>query len=153
MDLKRFPDDVIRLIYSFGFPEYISNMSAICSELLMSSRIMTCNIDMLFDEYQINSEDRGMYWLLARVDDEILQDLFKQCTKCCCCSRHCHNRPTNYYTDDLSVGENFTQDEECRCRCRTTSRCILVAKQVMPQPLATARFNRTFVPMHMRMNS
>jgi hypothetical protein len=63
-------------------------------------------------------------FLTYAVDEEVIQDLFKQCTKCYCCSKHCHNRPTNYYTDDVSIGENYVTNPVCNCKCRHLARFI-----------------------------
>lgn len=123
MNLKLFPLDVIRLIYSFGYPKYKKYMSEICSQI--SFPRLEYNLYMLKAEYYKFNNDQAMIWFFTNeVDEEVIKDLFKQCTKCCCCSKHCHNRPTNYYTDEVSVGENFTTDEICNCGCRSISRDI-----------------------------
>jgi hypothetical protein len=86
------------------------------------------------------------------VDDEVLEDLFKQCTKCCCCSKHGHNRPINYYTNEVSIGENFETSEQCQCQCRSIARNIKRRKysennKKKKRCRKKSTFNTQFIPL------
>ena len=131
-DIKSLPSEVTTLICSFGYPEYKEHMSKICHQLTnyTGTGLLKYNLNLLEEDYhylyRINYVTCMVEYLTYTVDEEIIEDLFKQCTKCCCCSKHGHNRPTNYYTDDVSIGENFNTDEDeiCHCNCRSLSRNI-----------------------------
>ncbi len=128
MDIKTLPAEVTTLICSFGYPEYKEYIKEICYQLTnyTGSGLLQYNLYLLEEDflnlYRMNYVRCMTEYLTYAVDEEILQDLFKQCTKCCCCSKHGHNRPTNYYTDDISIGENIV--ELCHCKCRSLSRNI-----------------------------
>ena len=124
MNIKMLPPDVITLIYSFGYPEHREYMNKIGNQL----RLFKYNINLLYENYlklyRMDYLHSVQEFLTYAVDDEVLEDLFKQCTRCYCCSKHCHNRPNNYYTNEVSIGENFNTDEICHCKCRSLSRMI-----------------------------
>jgi hypothetical protein len=127
-DIKTLPTEVTTLICSFGYPEYKEYMNEICYQLThyTGTGLLQYNLYLLEEDflslYRMNYVRCMTEFLAYAVDEEILQNLFKQCTKCCCCSKHGHNRPTNYYTDDVSIGENL--EEMCHCKCRSLSRNI-----------------------------
>lgn len=118
------PPDVITLIYSFGYPKHKEYINKISNQL---TRVFNHNISLLYESYyklyRLDYVDSFTEFLTYSVEDGVLEELFKQCTKCYCCSRHCHNRPTNYYTDEVSIGENFYTD--CNCKCRLLARKII----------------------------
>jgi len=122
------PSEVITIICSFGYPEYKEYMKEICHQITnyTGSGLLNYNIKLLNIDYSYLLRIRYVGciqdFLSYAVDEEVVEDLFKQCTKCCCCSKHCHNRPTNYYTDEVSIGENFIND--CQCDCRHLARQI-----------------------------
>lgn len=123
--IKDFPPDVATLICSFGYPEYKEHMKEIIYQL---TGLLEYNIYLLEEDYlklsRMNYTRCIIEYLTYAVEDEVLEDLFKQCSKCCCCSKHGHNRPKNYYTDEVSIGENFETSEQCECKCRSIARNI-----------------------------
>jgi hypothetical protein len=127
MELKTLPSEILTLICSFGYPEYKEHMKEITNELSNQSGLLKYNMNLLFHDYHhiyyLYNEDLQSY-LTNALTDEVLEELFIQCTKCCCCSKHCHNRPTNYYTDEVSIGENHTTNPKCDCTCRHLARWI-----------------------------
>lgn len=128
LDIKTFPSEVITLICSFGYPEYKEHMSEICHQITnyTGNGLLKYNLYLLQEDYiyllRIRYVQCMQDFLTYTVDEEIIEDLFKQCIKCCCCSKHGHNRPSNYYTDEVSIGENLA--EICDCTCRHISRTI-----------------------------
>ena len=127
-DMKDLPAEVTTLICSFGYPEYKEHMNEISNQITnyTGCGLLKYNLDLLEEDYlylcRINYVSCMIEYLTYTVDEDILQDLFNQCTKCCCCSKHGHNRPTNYYTNEVSIGENIA--EICHCKCRSLSRNI-----------------------------
>ena len=123
--IKDFPPDVASLICSFGYPEYKEHMKEITHQL---TGLLDYNLYLLEQDYikliGMNYIRCINEYLTYLVDDEVLKDFFRQCTKCCCCSKHCHNRPINYYTHEVSIGENFETSEQCQCQCRSMARHI-----------------------------
>jgi len=123
--IKDFPPDVATLICSFGYPEYKEYMKEITHQL---TGLLEYNLYLLEEDYlklyRMNYIQCITEYLTYAVHDEVLEDLFGQCTKCCCCSKHGHNRPKNYYTDELSIGENFEPSQQCQCKCRLLARNI-----------------------------
>jgi hypothetical protein len=127
-DIKTLPSEVTSLICSFGYPEYKEYMKEICHQITnyTGSGLLEYNMNLLDEDYRYLLRIRYIQcmqdFLTYAVDEEVIQDLFKQCTKCCCCSKHGHNRPTNYYTHEVSIGENLA--EPCNCICRHMARHI-----------------------------
>lgn len=130
INIKNFPPDVATLICSFGYPEYKEYMNEISYQIthFTGKGLFEYNLYLFEEDYlylsRINYIRTTLEFLTYAVDDEVLENLFIQCTKCCCCSKHCHNRPTKYYTNEVSIGENFNTDETCHCKCRSLSRNI-----------------------------
>jgi hypothetical protein len=127
--LKDFPLDIARLICSFGYPEYKEHINEICHQIThhTSSGLLQYNLNLLYHDYLLLNHLYDICiqeFLTYAIESEVLEDLFIQCTKCCCCSKHCHNKPTNYYTDEVSIGENFNESEPCSCTCRQLARMI-----------------------------
>uniref|UniRef100_A0A6C0D1W9 Uncharacterized protein n=1 Tax=viral metagenome TaxID=1070528 RepID=A0A6C0D1W9_9ZZZZ len=167
-DIKTFkglPSEVMTLICSFGYPEYKENMKEICHQITnyTGTGLLEYNMNLLHEDYIYLLRIRYvqcMYEFLSYgVDEEIMKDLFRQCTKCCCCSKHGHNRPTNYYNEEVSIGENFTND--CECVCRHIARQI---KRVQLYPCSEnykkskkcrrkSTFNIQFIPSNRRLDS
>ena len=125
--IKDFPPDVATLICSFGYPDYKEHMNEICHQIThhTSTGLLQYNMELLYHDFLLlyNLYDVCLQeFLTYTVDSEVLEDLFVQCTKCYCCSKHCHNKPTCQYTDEVSIGENF--DTNCSCTCRQLARMI-----------------------------
>jgi hypothetical protein len=129
-DIKNLPSEVTTLICSFGYPEYKEYMKEICYQInnYTGSGLLEYNMNLLNKDYNYLLRIRYVQcmhdFLASAVDEDVIQDMFKQCTKCCCCSKHGHNRPISYYTDEVSIGENFTYEDECKCICRHMARHI-----------------------------
>ena len=127
--IKDFPPDVATLICSFGYPEYKEHMNEICHQLThhTGSGLLQYNMKLLYHDFLLLHDLHDLClqeFLTYAVENEVLEDLFVQCTKCYCCSKHCHNKPTNYYTNEVSIGENFNTSEPCSCTCRQLARMI-----------------------------
>lgn len=160
-DIKTLPSEVITLICSFGYPEYKEYMKEVCHQLTnyTGTGLAEYNIKLLFHDYY-NVYDHYVTcmqdYLIHAVNDEVLEDLFIQCTRCYCCSKHCHNRPTNYYTDDVSIGENFETSEQCHCNCRQLARMIKRSHCEYKRKKKYANvitFNTLFIHQHIKLNS
>ena len=125
--LKTLPSEILTLICSFGYPEYKEHMKEITNEIINQSGLLEYNTNLLYEDYYgLHNIHHGCLasYLMYAITDEVLEDLFIQCTKCYCCSKHCHNRPTNYYTDEVSIGENYETNPICKCQCRQLARFI-----------------------------
>lgn len=151
--IKDFPPDVATLICSFGYPEYKEHMKHITHQL---TGLLDYNLYLLEEDYlklyRMNYIRCMPEYLTYAVHDEVLEDLFKQCTKCCCCSKHGHNRPKNYYTDEVSIGENFELSEQCECKCRSLARNIKRIKysennKKKKKCRKKSTFNTQFIPL------
>ena len=158
-DIKSLPSEVTTLICSFGYPEYKDHMKNVMFQInnYTGTGLLEYNMNLLHEDYIYLLRIRYvqcMYEFLSYVVDEsVMKNLFKQCTKCYCCSRHCHNRPLHYYTNEVSIGENFTND--CKCVCRHMARHI---KRVQLHPSSEnykkskkcrrkSTFNIQFIPL------
>jgi hypothetical protein len=151
--IKDFPPDVASLICSFGYPEHKEHMKEITQQL---TGLLDYNLYLLDEDYlklfQMNYIGGIHEYFTYVVDDEVLEDLFKQCTKCCCCSKHGHNRPINYYTNEVSIGENFETSEQCQCKCRSIARSIKRRKysennKKKKRCRKKSTFNTQFIPL------
>jgi hypothetical protein len=148
LNIKLFPPDVIAHICSFGYPEYKEHMNKICYQLTHYTGygLLEYNLYLLHEDYiylyGINYVRCMVDFLHYAVDNEVLEKLFIQCTKCCCCSKHCHNRPTNYYSDEVSIGENFEPSEQCHCNCRQLSRSIKRVQLLQSSELPESKYKK-----------
>jgi hypothetical protein len=133
--IKDFPPDVSRHICSFGYPEHKEHMKEVSNQL---TGLLEYNLSLLHEDYikllKIDYVQCIFDYFVYTVDFEVLKDLFKQCIKCCCCSKHCHNRPINFNTDKVSIGENFNTSEICHCKCRQVARHIKRAQPYLRAP-------------------
>jgi hypothetical protein len=157
MSIKSLPSEVITHICSFGYPEYKEHMKEIHHQM---TGLLEYNLELLFDEFRNLSRVFGIglhEYIKYAIDDDVLEDLFIQCSKCCCCSKHCHNRPLHYYTNEISIGENFEQSEECRCNCRHLARYIKSHEMTNDYKRKKKYRNRTtfntqFIPLSSRIH-
>ena len=165
-DIKQLPSEVITLIYSFGYPEYKEHMNEICHEIInyTGTGLVQYNLNLLREDYyNVHNYYVNNYYVTCMVDylihavnNEVLEDLFIQCTRCYCCSKHCHNRPKNYYTDEVSIGENFETSEQCHCNCRQIARSIKRSHCEYKRKKKYANvitFNTQFIPQHIKLYS
>ena len=149
-DIKKLPRDVVTLICSFGYPEYKQRMKKICKQLDIRHYI-DYNIELLGQEFHRFNHifDNGLsFYMSSAIEIHLLEDLFKQCTKCYCCSKHCHNRPMNYYTDEVSIGENVQTD--CMCKCRHIARFIQRCSHGRRTHKRYTTFHNQFIPLWSR---
>jgi len=126
LKIKDLPEDVVRHIMSYGYKEHKEYMKEICVKLDRST-ILNKNFEIIENEFQNTHSDFTQ--LLMDVDKNILVKLFKQCTRCNCCTRHCHKRPKylkgTISKDILTYTENY--NDGCICKCRQLSRFICEA--------------------------
>ena len=149
------------LICSFGYPEYKEHIKEIVQELSNQAGLLEYNMNLLYQDYYYlhNIYNACLQsYLMYAITDEVLEDLFIQCTKCCCCSKHCHNRPTNYYTDEVSIGENYETNPVCECKCRQLARFIKRVEysenhKKKNKYRRKSTFNIQFVPLRSRVRS
>lgn len=148
LNLRNFPLDIARLICSFGYPEQTQYMKEIIFSIDTMS-LLQYNIKLMYEDCFVFQRKSG-YGILTffekAVKNEVLDDLFIQCSKCTCCTRHCHNRPINY-KGDLSQTENYHTD--CDCTCRHISRLIAKTKRIIKRENIIKRynFNIQFIPL------
>jgi len=167
-NIKSLPPDILTIIFSFGYPQYKENMKEICHEIthFTGHGLLQYNLYLLRKDYYNlfyrNFIGSILDYVTYTVDDQVLENLFIQCTKCHCCSKHCHNRPKNYYTDEVSIGENFNTDEQCHCTCRSISRTIKRMQSIELSESKTYKkkkkcrkkstFNIQFIPLSNRIH-
>jgi hypothetical protein len=158
LPLKSFPSEILTLICSFGYPEYKEHMKEITNEIINQSGLLEYNMNLLYQDYYHlhNVYNACLHsYLMYALTDKVLEDLFIQCTKCYCCSKHCHNRPTNYYTNEVSIGENYVTNPVCECKCRQLARFIKRVEysenhKKKKKYRKKSTFNIQFIPLSIR---
>lgn len=123
-------EDLIRIIYSFGYPKHRENMKEIVSSLhyknLKRNNIMDClkhDYELYTKHNPYSSMDRFVPDLLSKKEQ---QEVLCQLIQCRCCTRHSHNKPimvdkTFYYKPS---SKRYYNDVECKCSCRHLSRTL-----------------------------
>jgi len=123
-------DDLIRLIYSFGYPEHRTYMNEIVSHFDENNFKIENNIKCIRRDYNIycglteypSSLDMFITDLFSKEEQHIL---LKQMLSCRCCSRHSHSKPHNLIIYCCDVVEETSTDVHCHCSCRHLSRCFM----------------------------
>jgi hypothetical protein len=123
--------DLIRLIYSFGYPKHRQYMKCIVNQFACEEDVRRFNMECIMDDWVLYFESQ--YYPSAI--DMFLSDLFnsqqqkallRQMIKCKCCTRHSHNKPILlndriiYYPTTIK----HKRDPYCNCNCRSLSRSL-----------------------------
>ena len=119
---------LLRIIYSFGYPEHRLYMKRIVDDFKDEQNTREFNMECIMDDwalyYQSQYYHSGFDMLLSDLFNRQQQKvLLFQMIKCKCCTRHSHNKPILlndriiYYPTSIK----HTKDE-CYCHCRHLSR-------------------------------
>lgn len=122
--------DLLRLIYSFGYPEHRKHMKHIVQYFRKKVKKIKFNLRCLRRDFAlynashnyISSLDRMLPELLTQTEQYIL---LHQMIDCRCCSRHSHGKPVRsrlWLNENSSYGHHDNID--CECWCRHMSRIL-----------------------------
>ena len=116
-------EDIIRYIYSFGYPEYRSHMDNICFQINTTHQHITYQ---LFGEWNdsMTSESLGVYCRENYERPKILE-LYKKYMKCYCCTRHSYYKPDilkKKYNKKKEICYYQSDETGCECECRHMTR-------------------------------
>tara|TARA_B110000114_G_C15037965_1_gene375782 strand:+ start:683 stop:1159 length:477 start_codon:yes stop_codon:yes gene_type:complete len=121
--------DLIRYIYSFGYPEHRFYMKMIIFHIKNKKNKMIHNIDCILRDWEFY--ESSLYYgaiydlfLHKLLNKQTQFKLIKQLGKCCCCNRHCQNKPKVVDNEIVYHYDNkhYDIDKECNCNCRILSR-------------------------------
>jgi hypothetical protein len=119
--------DLVRLIYSFGYPEHRMHMKGITSCFKQKDEIIQFNLSCLQEDWIIYHEiypDGSMDRMISSLFVEEEQyNLLHQLIDCRCCTRHSYGKPIRsmLWASDYVPA----RDESCLCCCRHMSRVLL----------------------------
>jgi hypothetical protein len=117
-------EDIMRHIYSFGYPEHRVYMKQLSKDIHINGNINPIG----WPENRLKGEALCVF--LRRKTYEELIDLYKTYKQCRCCTRHCYYKP-NLVTMNENVKlepnpyysyENL--NELCPCKCRHNLRLV-----------------------------
>jgi len=115
-------EDIMRHIYSFGYPEHRIYMKQLCKEI---------NTDLPdlsnWKQNRINLEIMSTY--LKRTYKRVeLIELNHKYNKCRCCTRHSYNKPNLLNRElNLRLRQKPYYENICKCNCRHITRHIFKA--------------------------
>lgn len=133
MNFNDLCDDILRDVYSFGYPNHRVYMKDICT--LIGTNHETIHKDLSY-LWELNGE---LEWHGGTSMDKFIKTQFTQTDilhmfhyykKCRCCTRH------SYYKPDIKCRQlnpkpahnpHYTRDNTCSCPCRHMSRHLYCA--------------------------
>jgi hypothetical protein len=120
--------DIIRLIYSFGYPNHRIYMKQIVDTFKDEQANREFNMECIIDDWNLYHQSK--YYLSSM--NILLSDLFNrsqqtillvQMIKCKCCTRHCHNKPFILNGNIIYKPNRIKYTMyDCNCNCRHISR-------------------------------
>lgn len=127
--------DIMRLIYSFGYPEHRIYMKKLCYKLdtVLSNLYITH-----WPKKRICNEPLSTFLARERTRYELIF-MYKAYKKCQCCTRHCYYKPNlttknentklnpNPYYSNVPNGMSKTKFYGCKCLCRLYIRHVYTA--------------------------
>lgn len=122
-------EDLLRIIYSFGYPKHREYIKEIVSTFHYKhskrNNIMTC----LKYDWNLYASNNPHYSTMDSFMSDLLSEkeqeyILRQMIQCRCCTRHSHNKPimvdkTFYYKQS---NKRYYNDVDCKCSCRNLSR-------------------------------
>lgn len=115
-------EDIIRHIYSFGYPEHRMYMKQLCKDIHINGNINPIG----WPQNRRNGEALCVF--LRRKTYEELIDLYKTYKQCQCCTRHCYYKP-NLVNEHVKLEPNpyysyVNLNDVCNCKCRHNLRIV-----------------------------
>lgn len=125
-------DDIIRDIYSFGYPNHRVYMKSVC-EMIESNHdpLDKYLSDAWYKNGQHDHHDTPMSTFIKTqfTQTDILY-MFHYYKKCRCCTRHSYYKPDIKYQQQNpkpDYNPHYTHDDTCSCSCRHMSRHLYSA--------------------------
>jgi hypothetical protein len=132
--------DILRLIYSFGYPTHRIYMKELSEKI---NNVLTGNMDPIgWPKNRVHGEALCTFLYREKTYDELIC-LYNKYKKCQCCTRHCYYKPKLYYLDEnhkLEPNPYYTYTNppdgrfmvptiyhHCTCKCRTHMRHVYMA--------------------------
>jgi hypothetical protein len=118
-------EDIVRHIYSFGYPEHRLYMKQLCKEI---NSVLSGNIYPVgWPENRIGGEALCTFLQREKTYEELI-DLYETYKNCKCCTRHCCYKPklaTMDYNCKLNPNPYYTRKYyKCNCQCRALMRHV-----------------------------
>jgi len=129
LKLSDLNDDIIRDIYSFGYPTHRVYMRDICTSIGSNHHIIDNRINAYWNE---NYQEGGSMTLFIKkhfTKRDILY-IFHYYKKCRCCTRHSYYKPDIRHQQFNPKPEQtpyYIHDDTCSCTCRHMSRHLFNA--------------------------
>ena len=115
-------EDIIRHICSFGYPEYRTHLTTICSQIKSNHAKISEKLSNEWEQCQnYNSLTSYIGYVYPRKD---ILEMYYQYKKCHCCTRHSHYKPDIIRKKVNKKPRNsyYTTTEDCLCDCRHMTR-------------------------------
>lgn len=120
-------EDIIRHIYSFGYPEHRIYMKQLCKQL---NRVLSGDIHPTgWPENRIGGEALCTFLQREKTYEELI-DLYYTYKNCKCCTRHSCYKPNLAemdYNHKLNPNPYYTKKRKyynCQCQCRVLVRHV-----------------------------
>lgn len=125
-------DDIIRDIYSFGYPNHRVYMKDICKRI--ESNHDTLDKYLSDSWYQNSLHDNHNTPMDIFIKTQFTQtemvNMFNYYKKCRCCTRHSYYKPDikrQHFNPKPEYNPHYTNDTTCLCTCRHMSRHLYSA--------------------------
>ncbi len=127
--MNKLPNEIIRLIFSFGYPEHRQHVRVLNEKIKNNQFIRSCIFDMIYDDIYMFIRlnpifSHGITKVFKMYPLQVKRKIFSLCITCVCCETHCSNRPR---TLDYTSTTPFQVGTRCGCRCRSIARRIHAA--------------------------
>ena len=119
--MEKLNDDIIRYIYSFGYPQHRNYMNQLC-------KVINTNLKEIkgWQTNRVDHESLCVYIYRTHHKKEIIE-LYKNYKSCRCCTRHSFYKPNLFRKEEnhkVYPNIHYSNTHECLCNCRHITRQI-----------------------------
>ena len=119
--MEQLNEDIIRYIYSFGYPQHRTYMNQISKDINIKLKEIKG-----WPKNRVNHESLCEYVYRTHNETEIIE-LYRNYKSCHCCTRHSFYKPKLFSKEEnhkVYPNIHYSHNYECRCNCRHITRQI-----------------------------
>lgn len=119
--MERLNEDIIRYIFSFGYPQHRTYMKELCKDINTHLKEIKG-----WRKNRVNHESLCEYIYRTHNEREIIE-VYKNYKSCCCCTRHSFYKPNLFRKEEnhkVYPNIHYSVNNVCVCNCRHITRQI-----------------------------
>lgn len=126
-------DDILRDVYSFGYPNHRVYMKEICQEIELNHETIHKYLSYAWEqngELELYDGNSMSDYIKRQFHRHEIMHMFRYYKKCRCCTRHSHYKPDitrQQRNPKPDHNPHYTHDTTCLCSCRHMSRHLYSA--------------------------